>query len=171
MGNIPHKCGVACMLALIIIFSCKKSTEANKSVEDATQVKEESVAMNTNAALQFINDYVDFCNLQLQKDNTLSAEEWVYKNDLITPDFKSSYLSLIKSADTEYLDADSILDAQDYPEKGFELSEIKDDGFLIVQGKEWKEFQVVMKLKQVDNKWLVDACGTINIPNSLRLSK
>lgn len=171
MGNNLLKCIVACLLSFTI-FSCKKSAEANKSVEKATQVKEESaVVMNTDAALQFINDYVDFCNLQFQKKNAVSAEEWIDKNDLVTPHFKTSYLSLLKSAENEYLDADPILDAQDYPEQGFELSEIKDDGFLIVQGKAWKEFQVVMKLVQVDNKWLVDACGIINIPSDQRLEK
>ena len=70
------------------------------------------------------------------------------------------------------LDFDPIFDAQDFPDKGFELvSSDKNSGYITVKGKDWPEFVLVIRIVYLDNKWLVDGSGIINIPESKRAKR
>lgn len=67
------------------------------------------------------------------------------------------------------LDSDPILDAQDFPDKGFELVNCDSTaGFVTIRGKEWKDFILTVKVVDQNNKWLVDGAGVINIPVTKR---
>ena len=70
-----------------------------------------------------------------------------------------------RKADPELgLDADPVLDAQDFPEKGFELNNCDSTaGYVSVKGKDWKDFFLVLKVVHENNQWLVDGVGIINI--------
>ncbi len=102
--------------------------------------------------------------------------EWVKSNSLATQKFKEELKRTIEDAyekDPEIgLDFDPIFDAQDYPEEGFTLDSLDvKTGYLIVRGKKWKEFKLVMKLVYEDKKWLVDGCGIINIVKGKRMQR
>lgn len=117
--------------------------------------------------LKFINDYVK------NSIDNVEIEKYVASSKLISKDFKVSFQNLMKEAyknDPEMgLGFDPIFDSQDFPDKGFEFESYdKATGFLIVKGKEWSDFKVTMKLVKIKDKWLVDGCGVINIPENKR---
>lgn len=61
------------------------------------------------------------------------------------------------------------MDAQDYPDDGYEFLTADDnEGLITVRGKDWPEFNLTIKLIQSGNRWLVDGCGIINISKSER---
>nr|MBP6315517.1 hypothetical protein [Chitinophagaceae bacterium] len=60
---------------------------------------------------------------------------------------------------------DPIFDAQDYPEKGFELVSFDEKtNFIVVKGKDWADFKLTLKMVEENEQWLVEGCGIINIP-------
>ncbi|MBK6833593.1 MAG: hypothetical protein IPG89_04680 [Bacteroidetes bacterium] len=70
------------------------------------------------------------------------------------------------------LGADPIVDAQDYPSKGFELESIDEQtNFLIVKGKDMPEFKLTIKVVEENGNWLVDGCGIVNIPKDKRAAR
>lgn len=83
--------------------------------------------------------------------------------------FKLEY----KKADPEIgLDADPIFDAQDYPDKGFELETFDSKtNYLVVKGKNWTDFKLRIKMVLENDRWLVDGCGIINIPHDKRIAR
>jgi len=67
---------------------------------------------------------------------------------------------------------DPILDAQDYPDKGFEIVHSDSTNeFVTVRGIDWPEFLLVLRLANHENKWLVDGSGVINIPENRRADR
>ena len=67
----------------------------------------------------------------------------------------------------EGFDSDPIVDAQDFPDKGFSiLKQDPNTGYVTMVGNGWKDFTVVLRIVHINNKWLVDGAGTINIPES-----
>jgi len=123
-----------------------------------------------NVALKFINGYAIFCT---PRPNRTVDTNWVRNNSLLTENFKAIYYNLMDSVnkkDPEYgLGFDPIFDAQDFPDKGFEI--INSDsikGFVTLKGKDWPEFVLVLKVVNLNGKSLVDGCGIINIPADKR---
>jgi len=140
-----------------VCISCGyKSSDKNPGTN---QLPDKSVA------LKFINDYTDFCKTN---ESELNSVQWIQRNQLTTAEFKSKYRQIIESArqrDEELgLGFDPILDAQDFPENGFEFSTYDKDGYVIVKGKDNTEFITTIKMKLVDNKWMIDGAGIINVP-------
>ena len=81
----------------------------------------------------------------------------------------NSLLSEEKENPEMGLDFDPIIDGQDYPEEGFELKHFdKRTNFLVVNGKNWADYEITMKLILENKKWLIDGCGIINIPKKNR---
>jgi hypothetical protein len=122
-----------------------------------------------NVALRFINDYNDLFSKHTARRE---INRWIESTELATDSFKSTYKNMVDSAekaDPEYgLGFDPILDAQDNPDKGFEI--LKADTitrYVTVQGKDWK-VKLVLKIAYINNKWLVDGSGVINIPSDKR---
>jgi len=117
--------------------------------------------------------YVDNCN---KMQESIGVVEWVNSNNLTTSHFKTELKSIIDEAykiDPEMgLDADPIFDAQDYPDKGFELESFDNKtNYIVVKGKEWIDFKLTMKMVLESDNWLVDGCGIINIPNDKRIAR
>jgi len=153
------------------LFSC--NSENKTKHETATGPSKEQATPDFNVALGFINDYTKFCAKPRQLTKT---DEWIRNNSLLTDNFKNLYKNLLDSAqkkDPELgLDFDPIFDAQDFPEKGFSI--LKADtlsGYVTVVGNDWKEFELVLKLGQENDKWLVDGAGVINIPDDKRAKR
>lgn len=124
-------------------------------------------------ALKFINSYVDNCN---KMNASIGVLEWVNSNSLASNRFKAELKKIVEEAhkgDPEMgLEADPIFDAQDYPDKGFELESFDSKtNFVVVKGKNWTDFKLTMKLVLENDNWLVDGCGTINIPNDKRINR
>jgi hypothetical protein len=70
------------------------------------------------------------------------------------------------------LDADPIFDAQDYPDKGFELDSFDDKtNYIVVKGKDRPDFKLTIKMISKNNNWLVDGCGIINVPIDKRSAR
>lgn len=134
---------------------------------------EDTISTKYNVALNFINDYVDNCN---KMKNQIGIIEWINSNQNASKELKSELIRIIEEAnqnDPEYgLGFDPIFDAQDYPDEGFELTKFDSiSNYLTVEAKNWKGFIITMKIKEINNKWLVDGCGIINIPKTMQAER
>lgn len=123
-----------------------------------------------DVALAFINGYVENCN---KLKESVAVVEWVSANPLATARFKAQVKKQVEEAfrqDPELgLDADPLFDAQDYPDKGFELETYDSKtNYIVLKGKNWPEFKLSLKLVSENGQWLVDGCGNINIPLAQR---
>ena len=130
------------------------------------QTNNQNIQISTG--LKFINNYV-----KKSVAENIETEKYIASSKLVSKAFKTNFEKLMKEAyknDPEMgLGFDPIFDAQDFPEKGFELESYnKETGFMTVKGIEWSDFKVTMKLVKIKDKWLVDGCGIINIPENQR---
>ncbi len=162
------------ILTLLYFASCGQPTESkiptDKSTVQSTKVAQEKLIEN---ALTFVNSYVDNCN---KMKESIEVVAWVNSNKLTTQNFKTELKRLMDEAyklEPEIgLDADPIFDAQDYPDKGFELDSLDDKtNYIVVKGKNWPDFKLTIKMINDNNNWLVDGCGIINIPNDKRIAR
>jgi uncharacterized protein DUF3828 len=152
------------------LFSCNSEDKTNP--ETSATPTEKPIVPDFNVALNFINDYTKLCT-QPQRTKT---SEWIRQNPLLSDNFKDRYTSLLDSAEKKDpelgLGSDPIFDAQDFPEKGFSLLKIDTfNRYVTVAGIDWKEFELVLKVEQENNKWLVDGAGVINIPADKRAKR
>lgn len=157
--------------AVFLLFSCQKEV---KSIKEKTVGIEQQApgtatdlsAPDVDAALNFINGYIDNAN---KMDEAASVVEWVAANPFATESYKTALKKEVEEA--EMLDADPIFDAQDYDDAGMEAASVDKDGYVLLQGVKWKEFKVIVKLVKQEDKWLVDGCGSINIPEGKRVKE
>ncbi len=155
---------------ILLLFGLMACNTRQSSMADKQNIPVEKQAIpDFKVALQFINEYAAFCKLEIEQKS--SDTNWIQRNLLLTDKFKTLYKSILDSAfkaDPELgLDFDPIFDAQDFPDKGFSI--LKTDTlekYVTVNGNDWKDFELVLKLAFVNNKWLVDGAGVINIPNN-----
>ncbi|MBV4356930.1 hypothetical protein [Pinibacter aurantiacus] len=119
-----------------------------------------------NVAPKFINKYV-----QAIAGPNGGPSSWVEHSSLLTENFKHHYRKFSKSG--ESLDIDPILDANFFPGNGFTILKADTiDGYVTLAGKgKWKDYQLVLKLAQQENNWLVDGAGAINIPEEKRAKR
>jgi len=116
-------------------------------------------------ALDFINEYTALCNDQ---NNESSLIEWVNKNPYVTEEFSSSHESILKAArerDSIFgLGFDPIFNAQDYPDKGFYVSN-KDStsGTVLLKGIDWEEYELNVLLIKVNRVWKINQVGAVNV--------
>jgi hypothetical protein len=162
---------ICLLLSAMICGSCNTQTEAKN--KNRIECSESKLYPGVNIALTFINDYTKFCNSQKPKLNTM---DWLNQNQLITDNFKKTFKNLhdkaIKDDPELGLDFDPIFDAQDFPDKGFELMSCDSkSGYVTVKGKDWPAFILVLKVVYKNNKWLVDGAGVINIPETRRAKR
>lgn len=159
------------ILTLIFCASCGQSTDTKvstgKNIVQSTEVGQEKLIEN---ALAFINSYVDNCN---KTKESIGVVEFTNSNKLTAQSFRKELKKIMDEAyklDPEMgLEADPIFDAQDYPDKGFELDSFDQrTNYVVVKGKDWPDFKLTMKMINNNNNWLVDGCGIINIPNDKR---
>jgi len=162
----------AFILTLLLPGLCSCHSQ-DKTSETSAIPQVNQVVPNFGVALSFINDYTNFCT---KADRRSTDSEWIKQNTLLTESFKTRYQYLLDSAqkkDPELgLDSDPIFDAQDFPEKGFYIQKIDTlNGYVTVTGRDWKEFELVLKVEQENKKWLVDGAGVINIPADKRAKR
>ena len=103
----------------------------------------------------------------------INITDWVNSNNLATKGFKTELKRILDDAYKKEpevgLDFDPILNAQDWPDKGFELASFDErTNYLTVSGKDWPDFKLTMKITEENGNWLVDGCGIINIPTEKR---
>ena len=162
------------ILTLAFCASCGQPTDSKVSTQESivqsTKVVQENRIEN---ALTFINSYVDNCN---KMKESIGVVEWVNSNPLTTQSFKTELKRILDEAyklEPEMgLDADPIFDAQDYPDKGFELDSLDDKtNYIVVKGKDWPDFKLTIKMVKENNVWLVDGCGIINVPSNKRIER
>jgi hypothetical protein len=159
-------------ISLLLLTSCGDSTKTNpESTNTETTVTAKDATFEN--ALTFINGYVDNCN-KIQE--AIGAIDWVNSNALATASFKTELKKMMDEAtekDPEMgLGADPLFDAQDYPEKGFELESFDEKtNYLTVKGKEWPDFKLTMKVIEENGNWLIDGCGMVNIPSDKKAKR
>jgi hypothetical protein len=150
------------LLTVLFLTSCKPGDKGDKKSDS-----------QVNTALTFINDYVDNCNKMKEAINVV---DWVNSNQLTTNRFKAE----LKKTDEDAwkrepnvgLDSDPLYGHQYYPDKGFELDSFDEQtNYLTVKGKNMPDFKVTMRVVKENEKWLVDGCGLIGIPENKRVSK
>lgn len=157
--------GLICIIAAFIACSGNNQYVEKKNSSDSTQM--------VNAALDFINAYVQNANKMNEAKGTV---EWINASDLVTQHFKNELSALMRDASSKDPElgpgADPLFNAQDYPDKGFELEAFDPrTNYLTVKGKDWKAFTLTIKAVKEKGKWLVDGCGVINIPESKRAKR
>ncbi|MFL9844227.1 hypothetical protein [Flavobacterium rhizosphaerae] len=153
---------ISVLLLLIVFISCRES-----STDKPTNAENDNAGTPPETvALYFINGYVDNSN---KLDEGISMTEFVDASPYVTSDFKSELKRIVQDADPESgLDADPVVDAQDYPDE-FEVESFdKNTGYAVLKGRDWEAFKLSMVLKQVNQKWLVNGCGMVNIPPQQR---
>jgi hypothetical protein len=154
------------------LFSCQKkaSQQENASNRSTHLPATDPQDIPDSVALIFINAYIE--NLE---GEAIELTEWVDNNPLVTKTFRDELHKLFdQETDLEGggLDYDPILNAQDYPEEGFELKNMDAaTGYVTVAGKKWKEFKLKLKLIKTDKGWFVDGAGVINIPEGQRATQ
>jgi hypothetical protein len=134
------------------VFSCETSVETTS----------EQAGLDPQVAVDVLNDYVKSCN------ELRDSGKWVENHSQLTKEFKNDYKKLIKEAyedDPEMgLGFDPIFNAQDYSEKGYELSSFDSKtGLVVLQGVDYPDYKVKLLVKIVDNKCLVDGAGVIRM--------
>jgi hypothetical protein len=167
---------ISYVLISVLIISCGQTKDKNLNEIGSVNKTESTVSPRTEKidnALKFINDYVENCT---KMNKAIRAIDWVNSNQLTTENFKSELTRIINEAnkiDPELgLGFDPIFDAQDFPDKGFELESIDTTtNFLIVKGKDENQFRLTMKVSKENGKWLVAGCGIINIPIDRRIER
>lgn len=147
------------LLITIVFLSCNSQTEV-KTNDNSVHADDAKLIPDCNVAVKFINDYTEFTSSKKAADDSA----WIAHNPLLTGNFKLTYKNLLDSArkaDPELgLDFDPIFDAQDYPNKGFELNNCDSTaGYVSVRGKDWKEFILALKVIHQNDQWLVDGAG------------
>ena len=128
------------------------------SLDSFSQGSVDRTAFNPQVVLQFVNDYI-----HTMDDEQVNTKNWIKDNPLLTKKFKSEYKKSLKN------DFDPILNAQDYPEKGFKIvNSNSSTGFVNLEGVDYPEFSITAKVVSENDKWLVDGCGIVNIPEEKR---
>ena len=159
------------VLTLLICVSRGQSTDKiNLTCQTSVQSTDNGQEKPITNALTFINSYVDNCN---KIKESIQLVQWVNSNKLTTINFRKELKRIMDEAykvEPEIgLDADPIFDAQDYPEKGFELDSYNvKTNYVIVKGKNRTDFKLTIKMVFENNEWLVDGCGMVNIPKNER---
>ncbi len=153
------------ILTIILSISCGQNADTNQKAEvRSSESKKQKDDTPVDMALKFINSYVDNCN---NRNEPIEVVEWVNSNGGTSDRFKTELKTIMEEAykiDPEMgLGADPIFDAQDYPEKGFELESFDSKAkVVVVKGKDWADFKLTIKMVLENGNWLVDGCGMIN---------
>lgn len=154
-----------------IAISCgSKSQDKDKSAHNVTESGDVSVDNSADVAQHFLNQYIE--NM-FHFESYADIVDWIESNDYVTADFKNEYTHLVNKAyekDPQMgLVFDPIIDAQDFPSEGFEVESYDSITKLVVlKWKNWEEFKVHAKIKQINEVWKFDGCGVINMQEEER---
>ncbi|MBI3130907.1 MAG: hypothetical protein HYZ13_06075 [Acidobacteria bacterium] len=124
-------------------------------------------------AIAFLNQYIAFREKSVKAGQTMNTEGWLGSNQLVTKGFISSYKAeeakgLAQDPELGW-DSDVVLDSQDYPDKGVKFLRCLDQrGYVLLQGVDWPEFTVIVRVVTTKNGLKVVGSGVVNIPGYLR---
>lgn len=146
------------------LFSCDTADQKLVTASESTLVQ--TVASDTpdvQVALQFMNAYVQHIREGAGDDQN----RWIVGHPLLTVRCREAWLKMMDKAykdDPEMgLGFDPFLNAQDYPEKGFEWKGGRDSsGWFRLSGVDWPDFTVPVRVVLEDDAWKVDAAGAVN---------
>jgi hypothetical protein len=117
----------------------------------------------------FYKEYMEFSRKPMKGDSDAQLINWVSSSPYVSQEFKLAFKRTIFSARKEDpelgLDYDPIVDAQDYPDKGFPVKEVKifnKKAIVTMEGIDWSDFHVAVELVSVKDKWLINGIGHIN---------
>lgn len=155
---------------LFLFISCGKENHKD-STKTPTDFSKETKTNEDDApvvALAFINAYIADSN---KMNESVGYVAFVNSSEVTTNEFKTELKRIVDDAnknDPEMgLDIDPLIPGNDYPDEGFELESFdKETNLIVVKGKNWADFKVTIKMVLADNKWLIDGCGIVNIPES-----
>lgn len=127
-------------------------------------------------AVKFMNQYLAYNQAIYEKRTAEPVSEWLKRNPLVSPTFPKSYEATIREGlkiDPELgWNVDPILDAQDSPDKGFKLFACAQaPGFVILQGTDWPEFKVTVRVVHTNNGPKVSGAGMVDIPRNERVPR
>lgn len=133
-------------------------------------------AAEAKVAVRFMNQYLAYTQAVMTKRSKRRIEDWLNSNKLVSPSFVAAYKAKEKEGlqlDPELgWDIDIILDAQDSPDKGFQLFRCASTlGFVELQGTDWTEFKVTVRVSKTPQGLRVVGAGLVNIPNSERAKR
>ena len=160
----------------VSLFSCDAMSgngSKNQEEEKGTSLQESQEVTvqkpDPQVALDFINAYVENAN---KREGPLEIRDWFRSSEIITEAMRSALIKMIDEAwerEPEIgLSYDPVFNAQDYPEKGFELKAFDEkQGLVTVEGIEWPGFSRNIRIVIIDGKTLVDGCGVINMPENM----
>lgn len=162
-------------IPVMLAFTSCGQNDRTKNTPYFTPVQDPITKSNdqVNPALAFINAYVDNVNQMQHSDDLIN---WVDSNNLTTKRFKIELKRTMNEADEKDpelgLVADPIFDAQDNPDKGFELESFDPKtNYVTVKGKDWPEFKLIIRMAEENGTWFVDGCGMVNIPMDKRATR
>lgn len=170
---------VAIFLLVGFTISCrdKKSADAQNVEIVHLQNNDEEHTPSQNDNLQEFQNRkaeiaLEFCRQYLA--SSLGDGEyydelmgWLDSNDMTTPSFRTTLDILLKQAYEEEpelgLGYDPILDGQDYAQS-YELGyyDEANDYFVLTGVGEESQFEIKIRVVEIDGRLLVDACGDIN---------
>lgn len=160
------------LLFSVLAFSCvPKNPEIVPNEVPALQTPNKQAVATPEVAVRFINLYVQYCNTVMARPDLV---KFAAETSLTTPAFQTTLKTMTEEAyqnDPELgFGADPFFDAQDYPDQGFELESFDDESkVVVVKGIGWPDFRLALRLAKVNEKWLVDGCGTVNMLESQRI--
>lgn len=162
-ANSPPLRVLTLCIGLSILGCGTPSPEESKSADPTSA----SIGPNHLVALQFINDYVTFCE-DIHSETTVV--EWVNNRQDVSQSFKTELARIMDDAeieDPEYgLGFDPILNAQDHVGK-FEIHKVESE-YLVVQGADRTNTELTLKISRGNDRWLVEGAGIVNIPENRR---
>lgn len=152
---------------ILILISCSNQTDKSNFADDK---EVPAFKLDSTVSINFANGYVELNNKMV---GLSEISGWIENNNLLTDNFKKSYEIIIDNiSKDEPLEADPIFDAQDYPDKGFEIESFdKNTGYIILKGIDCADLKILLKLTSSNDQTLVDGCGIVNIPDNKRIKR
>ncbi len=146
------------LILLPAILSCGSEQSTDQQQPSVVSSNRETAVQT---ALQFVNDYVAYND---SAGVRASSVDWLFAQPNVTETFKQKLKEAVEAAQVEEsgLDADPIINAQDFPEQGFEFDSCDSAAkFIVVRAIGQPEFKVTVKVIEQQGKFWLDGCGEI----------
>lgn len=147
------------LITVVLLLSISSFAQAASE----TEIKQSVEAFYSEYMQQLKKDTINDPN----PDQTLI--NWVAANTHASDDFKRILKETLLKArqdDPEMgLGSDPIIDAQDYPDKGYIAKDIKvnaNKASVVMEGIEAADFKILVDVVLIDGKWLVNGVGGVN---------
>jgi hypothetical protein len=122
-----------------------------------------------NVVNEFYKQYLGFLKKPVKGNYNASLIAWVKTNSLLTMEYKRKFEEAILQARKEDpelgLGYDPIINAQDYPDEGFHVIDLKISGkraTTIGEGIGMPSLRIRVELIEIKGKWFINGIGNIN---------